>query len=1035
MDIFIENKPTFWRFIGVHLGQRLLPLIMPLTIFLVALLPRLVGLDVFLTADEDDQIMFASLFLKSALKADLSNALVLGYPGIPTLVLGAIGVGARYLFHYSGLIPLPWVSADLMTTLEKTTLQFGVFEHPLDFIVWVRVPMALLAAMSVLGIYLLLRRLLDETLALFATLIIAFDPFILAHTRVIHVDAPLAYFMFLSFLAFILYLTQGGGKLLFTAGLFAGLAALSKTGPAVFLGPILVVSGLCYALFYQLNQPRKLYWKRLVLAVTGCGLIGGGFFCLLWPAMWKQPFQTVSWIIRNLASVNRIAHPTTGVFWGGRLSDQNPFYYLIVLPYHLTPLTTIGLLAALGLMVAGVVAYFYARTPTSIPPESGGTKGGAFHMLPLTLSLIAYVTLFVGPVSLVSRRGDRYILPVYFALDLLALLGLWWMATYLSSLHFFKKMSFYSTPRLLGGLIFLQILFILPIHPYYLAYFNPLLGGGKTAAYYLNVGWGEGLDQAALYLNNHTDKQTHQTAAWYSNQFAPFYKSATVDLSDQNSALFSEYVVFYINQVQRGFPSREILDYFHQRQPDYIVKLGNIKYAWIYKGAVVSSTPFKGYAFSAEALFGGGAHLMGLDVAQRTMPADMFTVSQTVIDQANSSPPIFSEELPGLPITLYWETVNRISGKQNVYISLVDNDGNSWGKVDRLILAGLWRPNRWRPGFFIRDEYRLLIDPATPPGTYHFEVGMYDFVTGQTLGVAKNIGEITLTPPKNPPSTDQLNVKNKIFVPINDSLNLVGHTYQNVQLPPGAELTGKIFWQTTSPISKNYAVQFWFPTSNSQKKLIIHESPLSDSYPNSQWRPGEVVGEAYRFRISGHAPAGNYPMMVSVIDADTGESAGLDITLAQVTVQQIERNYSLPKDVVPVSATLNNEIELVGYKLLTETVAPDGTFSLTLYWHSLDMAKANYTVFVHAIGPDQLMRGQWDSMPVQGSAPTSGWLPNQIIEDPYKVLMVKDAPPWKYDIFVGMYDSATGQRLPLTSQSSPISDNRVWLTRVQVVDK
>ena len=49
--------------------------------------------------------------------------------------------------------------------------------------------------------------------------------------------------------------------------------------------------------------------------------------------------------------------------------------------------------------------------------------------------------------------------------------------------------------------------------------------------------------------------------------------------------------------------------------------------------------------------------------------------------------------------------------------------------------------------------------------------------------------------------------------------------------------------------------------------------------------------------------------------------------------------------------------------------------------------------------------------------------------------MAKDAPFWKYDIFVGMYDALTGQRLPLTSQNAPVSDNRVWLTRVQVVEK
>ena len=70
-----------------------------------------------------------------------------------------------------------------------------------------------------------------------------------------------------------------------------------------------------------------------------------------------------------------------------------------------------------------------------------------------------------------------------------------------------------------------------------------------------------------------------------------------------------------------------------------------------------------------------------------------------------------------------------------------------------------------------------------------------------------------------------------------------------------------------------------------------------------------------------------------------------------------------------------------------------------------------------------------------GDSPTSGWIPGEIVEDHYDVPMAKDAPPWKYDIFVGLYNSQTGERLPAASQNAPISDNRVWLTRVQVEEK
>ena len=46
-----------------------------------------------------------------------------------------------------------------------------------------------------------------------------------------------------------------------------------------------------------------------------------------------------------------------------------------------------------------------------------------------------------------------------------------------------------------------QMFLSLRTYPYYFPYYNPLMGGGSTAPYMLNIGWGEGLDQAARYLN------------------------------------------------------------------------------------------------------------------------------------------------------------------------------------------------------------------------------------------------------------------------------------------------------------------------------------------------------------------------------------------------------------------------------------------------------------------------------------------------------------------------------------------------------
>ena len=52
-----------------------------------------------------------------------------------------------------------------MTTLNQVPTRFGVFEYPLDFLLWVRVPLAVVAALGILGIFLLAKRLVDERVA------------------------------------------------------------------------------------------------------------------------------------------------------------------------------------------------------------------------------------------------------------------------------------------------------------------------------------------------------------------------------------------------------------------------------------------------------------------------------------------------------------------------------------------------------------------------------------------------------------------------------------------------------------------------------------------------------------------------------------------------------------------------------------------------------------------------------------------------------------------------------------------------------
>ncbi len=141
----------------------------------------------------------------------------------------------------------------------------------------------------------------------------------------------------------------------------------------------------------------------------------------------------------------------------------------------------------------------------------------------------------------------------------------------------------------MAGVIALQIALVLPHYPYYFTYYNPLIGGGPAAARMLNVGWGEGLDQAARWLNSLPGAEKSSVVAWYSTTFEPFFRGNAIYKIDEEKisrsskpGLAADYVVLYINQVQRELPSVGALQFFQSTTPIYTVTLHGIDYAWIW---------------------------------------------------------------------------------------------------------------------------------------------------------------------------------------------------------------------------------------------------------------------------------------------------------------------------------------------------------------------------------------------------------------------------------------------------------------------
>ncbi len=199
-------------------------------------------------------------------------------------------------------------------------------------------------------------------------------------------------------------------------------------------------------------------------------------------------------------------------------------------------------------------------------------------------------SIFTLGFTLAAKKFDRYLLPVFAPLDLLAGLGWAYAAAWLGSA--IRQASFrWLRFLVLPGVVILQAVSALFVFPYYLNYYNPVLGGIQKAGSVMQIGWGEGLDQAARYLNQKPNARDLHVSSWYSpGSFSYFFIGHVRPIGYQSEMseraweqfITSDYVVIYTHQWQRQVPE-PLLRYVSALQPEHTIRLNEFEYVRIYK--------------------------------------------------------------------------------------------------------------------------------------------------------------------------------------------------------------------------------------------------------------------------------------------------------------------------------------------------------------------------------------------------------------------------------------------------------------------
>jgi hypothetical protein len=103
-----------------------------------------------------------------------------------------------------------------------------------------------------------------------------------------------------------------------------------------------------------------------------------------------------------------------------------------------------------------------------------------------------------------------------------------------------------------------------------------------------------------------------------------------------------------------------------------------------------------------------------------------------------------------------------------------------------------------------------------------------------------------------------------------DRVRLLGFDV-SPQVEAGEVLSLNLYWQVEAPFDRDYSV---FTHVEVEGENIWGQSdgiPVCGSLPTTKWQPGEVVVDGHVLPIDPATPPGEYPLLVGLYDAMTGE--------------------------------------------------------------------------------------------------------------------------------------------------------------------
>ncbi len=257
-------------------------------------------------------------------------------------------------------------------------------------------------------------------------------------------------------------------------------------------------------------------------------------------------------------------------------------------------------------------------------------------------------------------------------------------------------------------------------------------------------------------------------------------------------------------------------------------------------------------------------------------------------------------------------------------------------------------------------------------------------------------------------------------------ITLLGYDVPQHKIKAGEGVPLTLYWQGFQWFGEDFVI-FSRLVDNQQVVWGERDRRPQENYSTLLWAPGEIVTDGFTIPLKPNIPNGIYTLRLGWYRQVNGQAESLRLwnkqgkptTETAVTIGPVKIGGAPPgitvKQANPKTAVkvkFGDIIELLGFDSIPSPNVGEGRVGVTLYWQAMASPSIDYTVFVHVRNQDGQGVAQYDRPPTNGRYPTSLWDSGEIIKDELS-LALEQLPPGQYQVVIGLYDVATGQRLAI----------------------